>query len=175
MTMFENNYIESAKKQFSQYKSLGEKAMTQVPDDQLSWQFNPETNSITTIVKHMAGNMLSRFTDFFTSDGEKPWRNRDGEFQNEELTRENLMALWNQGWNCLFDILNALSPEDLSKIVLIRNEKHSVIEAINRQLTHYAYHVGQIVYISKMISDSNWKSLTIPRNGSRELNTKMGL
>jgi len=173
--MFENNYIESVKKQFSQYRSLGEKAMNQVPDDQLSWQFNPETNSINTIVKHMAGNMLSRFTDFFASDGEKPWRNRDGEFENEVLSREKLLTLWNQGWGCLFTLLNALSAEDLSKIVLIRNEKHSVIEAINRQLTHYAYHVGQIVYVSKMISDSNWKTLTIPRKGSREFNTKMGL
>jgi hypothetical protein len=173
--MFEDHYIESAKKQFSQYQSLGEKAINQVPDDQLNWQFNPETNSITTIVKHMTGNMLSRFTDFFSSDGEKPWRNRDGEFENEELSRENLMTLWNQGWECLFSLLNTLVAEDLSKIVLIRNEKHSVIEAINRQLTHYAYHVGQIVYVSKMISDSNWKTLTIPRKGSREFNTKMGL
>ena len=173
--MFEINYIESVKKQFTQYKSLGEKAMDQIPDNRFAWQFNPETNSIATNVKHMAGNMLSRFTDFFTSDGEKTWRNRDGEFENEEMTREQLMAYWNKGWNCLFQVLNLLTPEDISRIVLIRNEKHSVMEAINRQLTHYAYHVGQIVYISKMIMDSQWKSLTIPRKGSREFNTKMGL
>jgi hypothetical protein len=173
--MFENSYIESVKKQFAQYRSLAEKALEQVPDNMLNWQFNPETNSITTIVKHMTGNMHSRFTDFFTSDGEKSWRNRDGEFENEEMTREELLASWNKGWNCLFQVLDTLSPEDLLKIVLIRNEKHSVTEALNRQLTHYAYHVGQIVFISKMITDSRWKTLTIPRKGSREFNTKMGL
>src|SRR5580765_7789430 len=159
--MFEKDYIESVRKQFAQYKSLAEKAMDQVADNKLSWQINHETNSITTIVKHMAGNMLSRFTDFFTSDGEKPWRDRDGEFENEEMTREQLTAFWNRGWNCLFQVLNSLTPEDIPRIVLIRNEKHTVMEAINRQLTHYAYHVGQIVFIGKMILDNQWKSLTI--------------
>jgi len=173
--MIENNYIESAKKQFSQYQSLGEKAMGQVPDDQLNWQYNDETNSIATIVKHLTGNMLSRFTDFFTTDGEKPWRDRDGEFENEIQSRTELMSRWNEGWNCLFQVLNTLNPEDLSRTVLIRKEKHSVLEALNRQLTHYAYHVGQIVYLSKMITDSQWKTLTIPRRGSQAFNTKMGL
>jgi len=173
--MLEYDYIEGAKKQFTQYKSLAEKAMVQIPDDQLSWQFNDETNNLVTIVKHLAGNMLSRFTDFLTTDGEKPWRNRDREFENEDLNRAQLMALWNEGWNCLFQVLNALSTDDLSRIVLIRNEKHSVMEAINRQMTHYAYHVGQIVYISKMIAGSLWKPLTIPRNGSKDFNNKMGL
>jgi hypothetical protein len=173
--MFEKDYIESVRKQFAQYKSLAEKAMDQVADNKLAWQINPETNSIATIVKHMAGNMLSRFTDFFTSDGEKPWRDRDGEFENEEMTREQLTAYWNKGWNCLFQVLNSLTPEDIPRIVLIRNEKHTVMEAINRQLTHYAYHVGQIVFIGKMILDNQWKSLTIPRKGSKEFNTKMGL
>ena len=173
--MFENDYIESVRKQFTQYKSLAERAMNQVADNKLSWQINPETNSITTIVKHMTGNMLSRFTDFFTSDGEKPWRDRDGEFENEEMTREQLTDFWNRGWNCLFQVLNSLTPEDIPRIVLIRNEKHSVMEAINRQLAHYAYHVGQIVFIGKMILDNQWKSLTIPRKGSKEFNTKMGL
>jgi hypothetical protein len=173
--MFEKNFIESARKQFMQSRTLGEKSMEQVPDDKIYWQYNPESNSIATIVKHMAGNMLSRFTDFFTTDGEKPWRNRDNEFENEMLTREQLMTRWNEGWHCLFSLLDALSPEDLSRIVLIRNEKHSVMEAINRQLTHYAYHVGQIVFISKMIADSTWKSLSIPRQGSKEFNSKMGL
>lgn len=173
--MFENNYIESVKKQFTQYKTLGEKAIEQVSDEKIYWQYNPESNSIATIVKHLAGNMLSRFTDFFTSDGEKNWRNRDAEFENEELTRNKLMARWNEGWNCLFNVLSALSAEDLSKKVKIRNEKHTVMEAINRQLTHYAYHVGQIIFISKMICDSNWKSLSIPRGSSREFNAKKGL
>ena len=168
-------YIESAKKQFAQYKTLGEKAIDQVPDNKLFWQYNPETNSIAIIVKHLAGNMLSRFTDFFTSDGEKAWRDRDGEFENEELTRDNLLALWNKGWDCLFRILNALKDEDLSRTVMIRNEKHTVVDALNRQLTHYASHIGQIIYIGKMITDSNWKTLTVPRKGSRDLNAKMGL
>jgi len=173
--MFENDYIESVRKQFTQYKSLAERAMNQVADNKLSWQINPETNSITTIVKHMTGNMLSRFTDFFTSDGEKPWRDRDGEFENEEMSREQLTDFWNRGWNCLFQVLNSLTPEDIPRIVLIRNEKHTVMEAINRQLTHYAYHVGQIVFIGKIILDNQWKSLTIPRKGSKEFNTRMGL
>ena len=169
------HYIESAKKQFSQCKMLGEKAMDQVPDDKLFWQYNAETNSIAIIVKHLAGNMLSRFTDFFTSDGEKSWRNRDGEFENEELNRVKIMTLWNEGWDCLFHVLNELHEGDLSKTVLIRNEKLSVVDALNRQLTHYAYHVGQIIHISKMIMDSTWKTLTIPRKGSGEFNSKMGL
>jgi hypothetical protein len=173
--MIETDYIASAKKQFIQYKSLGEKAMDQVPDEKIEWLYNPESNSIANIIKHMAGNMLSRFTDFYTSDGEKPWRNRDGEFENEALTRDKLMARWKEGWDCLFKVLDALSAEDLSRIVLIRNEIHTVMEAINRQLTHYAYHVGQIVFISKMVADSKWVSLTIPRKGSREFNAKMGL
>jgi hypothetical protein len=173
--MIEKNYIESARKQFMQSKSLGEKSLDQVPDELISWQFNPGSNSIATIVKHMAGNMLSRFTDFFTSDGEKPWRNRDAEFEHEVLSRDQLMARWNEGWNCLFRVLDDLSADDLSRTVLIRNEKHTVMEAINRQLTHYAYHVGQIVFISKMVADSKWKSLSIPRQGSREFNADMGL
>lgn len=168
-------YIESAFKQFIQYKTLGEKAMEQVPEEKLFWQFNPETNSIAIIVKHLAGNMVSRFTDFLSSDGEKPWRDRDGEFENEAMTRDALMAKWNEGWNCLFMVLNGLQDGDLSRTVMIRNEEHTVVDALNRQLTHYASHIGQIIYIGKMILDSNWKTLTIPRKGSRELNAKMGL
>jgi Protein of unknown function (DUF1572) len=173
--MLESNYIESSKKQFSQYKTIGEKAIEQIPEEKIYWQYNPESNSIAIIVKHMAGNMLSRFTDFFASDGEKPWRNRDSEFENEKLSREDLMTDWNDGWNCLFLVLNELKPEDLLKTVLIRNEKHNVMEAINRQLTHYAYHVGQIIFISKMLVGVNWKSLSIPLNKSQELNIKKGL
>jgi hypothetical protein len=173
--MFEDNYIASVKKQFTQYKTLGEKAIAQVPDEKIYWLYNPETNSISTIVKHMVGNMLSRFTDFFTSDGEKKWRNRDAEFENEELTRDQLLARWDEGWNCLFNVLNKLSAEDVGKKVQIRNEEHTVLEALNMQLTHYAYHIGQIIFLAKMISDSHWKSLTIPRNTSKEFNTKKGL
>jgi hypothetical protein len=173
--MIEHNYIESVKKQFTQYKTLAEKAIDQVPDEKIYWQYNQETNSIAIIVKHLAGNMLSRFTDFFTTDGEKKWRNRDHEFENEILSREKLKALWNEGWNCFFNVLNGLSADDLSKIVLIRNEEHSVMEAINRQLTHYASHIGQIIFIGKMVVSSEWKSLSIPKNTSAAFNAQKGL
>ena len=173
--MIENDYIASVKNQFTQYKNLGEKAIEQVPDEKIYWQYNPETNSIAIIVKHLAGNMLSRFTDFFTSDGEKKWRNRDGEFENEIMRREKLMTLWNEGWDCLFNVLNSLSSEDLEKKVLIRNEEHTVMEAINRQLTHYASHIGQIIFIAKMVADTQWKTLSIPRRSSREIDIKKGL
>jgi Protein of unknown function (DUF1572) len=173
--MFEENYIESVKIQFLQYKTLGEKAIDQVPEDKIYWSYNPESNSIVTIVKHMSGNMLSRFTDFYTTDGEKKWRNRDGEFENEMMKKDDLLEKWNEGWNRLFNILNTLSAESLSKKVKIRNELHTVMEAINRQLTHYAYHVGQIIFLSKMICDNHWKSLSIPKGKSGEINAKMGL
>jgi Protein of unknown function (DUF1572) len=173
--MIESNYLESVKNQFTQLKTMAEKAIAQVPENMLNWQYNPETNSIAIIVKHLAGNMLSRFTDFLTSDGEKKWRNRDGEFEPETVDPEKIHELWNKGWDCLFQALRALSPGDLMKTVLIRNEEHTVMDAINRQLTHYAGHIGQIIFISKMIADSNWKSLTIPKKGSLEFNRKMGL
>ena len=171
----ENNYITSVKNQFKQYKILAEKAIDQVPDEKIYWQYNQETNSIAIIVKHLAGNMLSRFTDFYNSDGEKKWRDRDAEFENEKLSRERLKALWDKGWDCLFQVLNGLSTADLSKIVIIRNEEHTVVEAINRQLTHYASHIGQIIFIAKMILDNQWRTLTIPKNASREFNAKKGL
>jgi len=171
----ENNYISSIKNQFRQYKTLGEKAIDQVPDEKIYWQYNTETNSIAIIVKHLAGNMLSRFTDFYNSDGEKKWRDRDAEFENEPLSRERLKALWDEGWDCLFQVLNGLSATDLLKVVVIRNEEHTVVEAINRQLTHYAYHIGQIIFIAKMVLGNEWKTLTIPKNASRAINAKMGL
>ena len=173
--MIESNYLESVKNQFTKLKTMGEKAMALVPENMLNWQYNPETNSIAIIVKHLAGNMLSRFTDFLTSDGEKKWRDRDGEFENEPVAPEKIHERWNQGWECLFQVLRVLTPNDLMKTVLIRNEEHTVMEAINRQLTHYAGHVGQIIFICKMIADSHWKSLTIPKKGSVEFNRKMGL
>lgn len=173
--MIKTNYITSAIKQFHQYKTLADKAIEQVPDDKIYWQYNLASNSIAMIVKHMAGNMVSRFTDFFTNDGEKPWRNRDKEFQNEQFTRAQLLARWNEGWNCLFRTLNDITEEDLSKIILIRNEEHTVMEAINRQLTHYASHVGQIIYIAKMVCDSHWKSLSIQKDASEIFNATKGL
>lgn len=173
--MIENNYIASVKNQFKQYKTLAEKAIDQIPDEKIDWQYNPETNSIAVIVKHLAGNMRSRFTDFYNSDGEKKWRNRDSEFENERLSRERLKALWDEGWDCLFQVLNGLAAADLSKVIVIRNEELTVVEAINRQLTHYASHIGQIIFIAKMILDNEWKTLTIPRNKSKEFNAKKGL
>jgi hypothetical protein len=167
-----DHYLESAKKQFSQYKLLGEKAIGQVPEEKLFWQYNAESNSIGIIVKHLWGNMLSRFTDFLSSDGEKPWRNREAEFENDIKNREELLEKWHAGWNAVFSALSQLSPEDLEKSIYIRNERHSVMEAINRQLTHYAYHVGQIVSLAKMICDGSWQSLSIPKGRSDQFNAE---
>ncbi|MDI1305156.1 MAG: DUF1572 family protein [bacterium] len=163
-------YLESAKKQFLYYKTLGEKAMEQLEPEQLFVAVNEDTNSIATIVKHLSGNMLSRWTDFLTSDGEKEWRNRDEEFENDLESKEALLNTWNKGWVCLFDALNGLQPEQLSQIIYIRNEGHTVVEAINRQLAHYPYHVGQIVFYAKQLKNSNWESLSIPKNKSNSYN-----
>lgn len=165
-----NNYLESIKKQFEFYKLLGEKTIAQLPDEKLYWQYNKESNSIAIIVKHLWGNMLSRWTDFLTSDGEKQWRERDAEFENNINSREELLAKWDEGWKCLFDAINPLTNEDLEKEIFIRNMGHSVTEAINRQLAHYAYHVGQIVFIGKMICNEDWVSLSIPRGDSKNYN-----
>lgn len=167
-----SDYIESVRKQFEYYKLLGEKTFEQLTDEQLFWQYNSESNSISMIVKHLWGNMLSRWTDFMATDGEKEWRNRDAEFENDIKNRAELLSKWNEGWQCLFNALDSLSVEDLDKIVYIRNQGHSVSEAINRQLAHYPYHVGQIVFIGKMAQDENWKSLSIAKNKSKEYNTE---
>lgn len=165
------NYLISIKKQFEFYKALGDKTFAQLPDEKLFWRYNEESNSIATIVKHLWGNMISRWTDFLTSDGEKEWRDRDSEFENDITTRQELLDKWNAGWTCLFTALNALKPEDLDKIIYIRNQGHTVMEAINRQLAHYPYHVGQIVYLGKMLVDKEWTSLSIPKRKSNEYNT----
>jgi len=164
------NYLESVKKQFLYYKTIGEKAMHQLEPEQLFVSVNDDTNSIAVIVKHLSGNMLSRWTDFLTSDGEKEWRNRDDEFEATIKTKEELMTLWDKGWNCFFEAINALTPEQLSQIIYIRNEGHTVMEAINRQLAHYPYHVGQIVFYAKMLKKSDWTSLSIPKNKSNDYN-----
>lgn len=163
-------YLQSIKKQFNYYKSLGEKAMEQMPDEALFWQYNAESNSVAMIVKHLHGNMLSRWTDFLTTDGEKSWRKRDAEFENDLQTREQVLALWNEGWNCFENSINALTDNDLATVIYIRNEGQTVTDAINRQLAHYPYHVGQIVHIGKMVCDENWNSLSIPRNQSNTYN-----
>jgi hypothetical protein len=167
------DYLTSTRKQFEYYKMLGEKTFAQLTDEQLFWQYNEESNSIAMIVKHLWGNMLSRWTDFLTSDGEKEWRQRDAEFENDIVGREELINKWNEGWRCLFSALDSLTPDDLSKEIYIRNEGHSVVEAINRQLAHYPYHVGQIVFIGKMACDTSWTSLTIPRGNSKAFNQDM--
>jgi len=163
-------YLESAKKQFLYYKTLSEKAMEQLAPEQLFIFPNQDSNSIAAIVKHLSGNMLSRWTDFMTTDGEKEWRNRDAEFDNDLETKESILLAWNKGWDCLFDALNSLQPQQLSDIIYIRNEGHSVIEAINRQLAHYSYHVGQIVFYAKQLKDESWESLSIPKNKSISYN-----
>jgi hypothetical protein len=170
--MNNSEYITSVTKQFEYYKQLGEKTFEQVSDEQLFYRFNEESNSIAIIIQHLWGNMMSRWTDFFTSDGEKEWRNRDAEFEEKVKTRGELVQKWNEGWDCLFGVLKNMKEEDLTRIIYIRNQGHTAMEAINRQLAHYPYHVGQIVYLGKMFAGSNWKSLSIPRNQSKEYNSE---
>lgn len=170
--MMTDDYLNSVRKQFEYYKQLGDKTFSQLQDEHLFWTFNEESNSIATIVKHLSGNMLSRWTDFLTSDGEKEWRNRDSEFEDSITTRQELIDKWEEGWKCFFDALNALKTEDMDKIIYIRNQGHSVMEAINRQLAHYPYHVGQIVFIGKMLSENGWNSLSIPKGKSQDFNAE---
>lgn len=165
-----NAYLDSVQKQFEFYKMLGEKTMLQLKEEQFFWQYNENSNSIGTIVKHLWGNMLSRWTNFLTTDGEKEFRDRDAEFENDIQSRAELMEKWEEGWTCLFNAIKDLKPEDLDKIVYIRNQGHTVTEAINRQLAHYPYHIGQIVFIGKMLTDKEWNSLSIPRGDSKKYN-----
>jgi hypothetical protein len=166
------SYLESVKKQFLYYKMLGEKAIAQLEPEQLFVSVNEDTNSIAAIVKHISGNMLSRWTDFLTTDGEKEWRNRDAEFENNLQSKEEVILVWNKGWDCFLEALNSLKPEQLSDIIYIRNEGHTVIEAINRQLAHYPYHVGQIVFYAKQLKNNPWDSLSIPKNKSGNYNAE---
>ncbi len=168
--MLYNDYLASVRKQFEYYKQISERAFAQLTDEQLFWQYNAESNSIATIVKHLWGNMLSRWTDFLTTDGEKEWRQREAEFENDLQSREELLAKWNEGWACLFHALDQVNGANLDSIIYIRNQGHTVMEAINRQLAHYPYHVGQIVFIGKMVKDTEWASLSIPRGGSQAFN-----
>jgi hypothetical protein len=164
------DYLESVIKQFEYYKKLGDQTFEQLNNEQLFWQYNDESNSIAMIVKHLWGNMRSRWIDFLTTDGEKEWRNRDDEFVNDISSKEELLAKWNEGWQCLFDAIKPLSEIDLHQIIYIRNQGHTVTEAINRQLAHYPYHIGQIVSIGKMLCNENWKSLSIPKGQSKTYN-----
>ncbi len=171
LTLFmTSDYLESVKKQFAYYKILGEKTFAQLTDEQLNWQYNAESNSIAMIVNHLSGNMLSRWTDIFNTDGEKEWRNREAEFTVINPGRAELIERWNRGWECLLGVLEQLTADDLDRIIYIRNMGHTVAEAINRQLAHYPYHVGQIVFIGKMLCNENWSSLSIPRGKSEAYN-----
>lgn len=163
-------FLESAKRLFLYYKTLAEKAIDQLEEEQLFFSANEDTNSIAIIIQHLAGNMLSRWTDFLTTDGEKDWRNRDGEFEKNYKTKAELMAFWTKGWDCLFNAVNSLTPSQLSEIIYIRKEGHTVMDAINRQLAHYPYHVGQIVFYAKMLKTTEWDSLSIPKNKSNDYN-----
>lgn len=165
------SYLESTKKQFLYYKTLGEKAIEQLEPSQLFIAVNEDTNSIATIIKHISGNMLSRWTDFLTTDGEKEWRNRDSEFEETITSKEEMIVVWEKGWNCFFKALNSLETNQLDTIIYIRNEGHTVIEAINRQLAHYPYHIGQIVFYAKMLKKNEWNSLSIPKNKSNSYNS----
>lgn len=165
-----SNYLQSAIKLFEYYKSLGEKTIIQLPDASLFQSYNEESNSVAMIVKHLWGNMRSRWTDFLTTDGEKEWREREAEFQNTQSSREEVLRQWEEGWQCLFNALHALKEDDLTREVFIRNQGHTVMEAINRQLAHYPYHIGQIVFIGKMFCNEQWQSLSIPRGQSATFN-----
>ena len=165
-----NDYLQSTKKQFEYYKLLGEKTFAQLSDDQLFWQYNAESNSVATIVKHLWGNMMSRWTDFLNSDGEKEWRDREAEFDNDIHDRAELLKKWNEGWACLFQALNSVNERNFDTIIYIRNQGHTITEAINRQLAHYPYHIGQIVFYAKQLKNSDWESLSIPKNKSNSYN-----
>lgn len=165
------SFLKSAVRQFQYYKLLGEKAMLQLEEEQLFLQPNEEVNSIAIIVQHLYGNMLSRWTDFKSTDGEKPWRLRDAEFEAEKMTRGQLMQKWNEGWDCLFAAIESTTEDELNQLIYIRNEGHTILEAINRQIAHYSYHVGQIVFMAKLLGKNEWQSLSIPRNKSKEYNS----
>ena len=160
-------------KRFLYYKELGDKTFAQLSEEQLFWQYNEESNSIAVIVKHIAGNMLSRWTNFLKEDGEKSWRNRDEEFTNTFKNKQEMLDYWEKSWTCLFEALNQITPENINYIIYIRNEPHSILDAVLRQLAHYPYHIGQIIYIAKMLKNEEWKTLSIARNNSQNFNQEM--
>ena len=167
------SYLRDSIGLFLYYKKLAERAMAQCPDECLFVTLDAESNSIAIIVKHLAGNMRSRWTDFLTSDGEKPDRDRDSEFEAPPETRDELLAMWESGWQLVFDALAPLTDADLSRTAYIRSEAHSVMQTIHRQVAHYSYHIGQIVYLSKHFAGPDWNALTIPRRKSAEFNARV--
>ena len=165
------NYHQDAVKALRAYKKLAEKAIAQLKDEEFFVTLDEEANSIAVVMKHIAGNAISRWTDFLTSDGEKPDRNRDMEFViDAQTSKDDVLAYWERGWKCVFDAVEPLKPEDFEKTVLIRGEAHTIVQAINRQLMHYSYHIGQIVYLAKHFRSAEWTSLSVPRNRSAEFN-----
>ncbi len=163
-------YIDTLTRRLKYYKQLGEKAMEQLEEKDLHYRYNEECNSIAVIIQHISGNMLSRFTNFLTEDGEKEWRQRDEEFEEHPLSKQAILTIWEKGWSCLFDAIDRLNEEDLVKNIYIRKEPLTVIDALNRQLAHYPHHIGQILYIGKMIKGPDWKNLSIPKGRSDEYN-----
>lgn len=160
-------------KRFQYYKDLGDKTFAQLSENELFWKYNEESNSIAIIVKHLSGNMLSRWTNFLTQDGEKSWRNRDQEFINSFKTKEEIWAYWEKGWKCLFDALEQITEKNINDTIFIRGEKHTLLDAVLRQLAHYPYHIGQMIFIAKMLKSDDWKTLSIARNKSEDFNKKM--
>lgn len=165
--------INILKKRFLTYKDLGDKTLCQLSDSQIFWQYNEESNSIAILVKHIAGNMLSRWTHFLTEDGEKTWRNRDQEFINTFKTKQEVLDYWEKGWQCLLDALESMNDDNIFSIIYIRGEPHSVLDAVLRQLAHYPYHIGQMIYIAKMLKNTDWQSLSVPRDQSENFNQEM--
>ena len=167
------HYLDNIKKEFTRYKTLGDKTFAQLEEADFHFRKSDEDNSIAIIVKHMAGNMRSRFTNFLTEDGEKSWRHRESEFEPTLHTKSEVLDAWESGWACVLLVLDTLEPEQLASEVKIRNEAHSVLEALNRQLAHYAYHTGQVVYLGKASRGKLWQSLSIPKGGSAAFNARM--
>ena len=168
------HYLDDALRRFRDYKKLTERAFAQISDEEFFRTLDEESNSIAINMKHMAGNMISRWTDFLTTDGEKPERNRDLEFvMLPETSKDDMLAYWERGWQCVFDAVEPLKPEDLMRTIRVRGQDHTVVQAINRQLAHYAYHVGQIVFLAKHFKSSEWQSLSVPRNRSAEFNAQL--
>lgn len=164
------NFLAISRKMFQYYKSLADKSMAVLSEKEIHFIPNEESNSIAILVHHMSGNMLSRFTDFLTSDGEKAWRNRDAEFEDSYASKEDMLADWEKGWSCVYQALDTLSNDRMMDLVYIRNEGHTVLEAVTRQVAHYAYHVGQIVYLAKLLRNKEWQTLSIARGASGDFN-----
>ncbi len=168
------HYLEDITKRFREAREQCERALPQVPFERWHQRLNPESNSLVTLMLHLSGNMISRWTDFLSTDGEKPDRNRDAEFEDPEaMTETALRERWARGWNCLFDALAGLTEADLERVVTIRHQPHTVVEAINRQMTHYAYHAGQMVFLARHLAGDSWRTLSVARRGSAEFNAKM--